>query len=278
MFHRPSTAVFALMLVTGTCPGSDDPDSIAVLRNVDPLDDTPGIEAPARPDRWDIRLGLVGAVHPDYIGSNDYETGLAPYFRINWKDRIVLSGRSVRARIFNNGRFSAGPLARLRGGRDEDDNDDLDGLGNGDRAIEVGGFMRYRTGPWRLRLNAVQDVADGHNGTVVEISTGLQVPAERPWVLLTGKTTWADQNYTDSYFGVSATQARRSGLPAFRPSAGIRDVGLSLASQVKLWRELSLVGVISYERLLGDAADSPLTQQVGDANQLSANVGLVYRF
>ena len=57
-----------LLLLTGTCTASDDPDQVAVLRNVDPLDDTPGIEAPLEPEVWDIRIGLLGAVHPDYAG------------------------------------------------------------------------------------------------------------------------------------------------------------------------------------------------------------------
>ena len=267
-----------LLLLTGTCAASDDPDQVAVLRNVDPLDDTPGIEAPLEPEVWDIRLGLLTAVHPDYAGSDDYETSLAPYFRINWKDTIVLGGRSVRARIYDRQGFSVGPLARLRGGRDEDDNDDLRGLGDDDRAVEVGGFARYRTGPYRLRLTAVHDVGGGHNGAVVEMGAGVQVPFDRPWFLLMGKATWADQDYTSSYFGITDRQAARSGLRPFRASAGIRDVGFSTSSRLTLWRGLSLVAVLNYERLLGDAADSPLTARLGDANQLSASTGLIYRF
>lgn len=278
MFFRRRYATIALLLLTGPCAGNDDPDQFAVLRNVDSLDDTPGIEAPLQPDIWDIRLGLLGAAHPDYAGSDDYDASLAPYFRINWKDTIILGGRSVRARILDRGGFSVGPVARLRGGRDEDDNDDLKGLGDDDGAVEVGGFLRYRTGPFRLRLTAVQDVAGGHKGAVAELGAGMQVPFDRPWFLLMGKTTWADQDYTNSYFGITGTQSARSGLPAFRASAGIRDVGFSLSTRLALWRGLSLVAVCNYERLLGDAADSPLTRQLGDANQLSASMGLVYRF
>ena len=276
-FQFPRGAILVLLLI-GTCAASDDPDQVAVLRNVDPLDDTPGVEAPLKPEVWDLRFGLLGAVHPDYAGSDDYETSLAPYFRINWKDTIVFGGRSLRARFYNHAGLSLGPLARLRGGRDEDDNKDLRGLGDDDRALELGGFLRYRTGPYRLRLNAVQDVAGGHNGAVVEMGAGLQVPFDRPWFLLMGKATWADQDYTNSYFGISARQAAGSGLRPFRASAGIRDVGFSLSSRLPLWRGLALVAVLNYERLLGDAADSPLTAGLGDANQLSASTGLIYRF
>lgn len=278
MYYKTCCGVIGWLLLTATCAASDDPDQVAVLRNVDSLDDTPGIEAPAKPEVWDLRLGLLGAVHPDYAGSDDYDTSLAPYFRINWKDTIVFSGRSLRARVFNRHGFSLGPVARLRGGRDEGDNDDLRGLGDDDNALEVGGFLRYRTGPYRLRLTAVHDVAGGHNGAVVEMGAGMQVPFERPWFLLMGKATWADQDYTSSYFGITPGQAAGSGLRPFAASAGIRDVGFSISSRLPLWRGLSLVAVLNYERLLGDAADSPLTARLGSPNQLSASTGFIYRF
>jgi outer membrane scaffolding protein for murein synthesis (MipA/OmpV family) len=89
-----------------------------LLESSDELDDTPGIEAPAEPDNWDILLGILAAVHPDYNGSNEYKTSAAPYFRIDWKERIIL------------------------GGRDENDNSALADLGDDESVIELGGFAR----------------------------------------------------------------------------------------------------------------------------------------
>jgi outer membrane scaffolding protein for murein synthesis (MipA/OmpV family) len=89
---------------------------------------------------------------------------------------------------------------------------------------------------------------------------------------------WADEDYTKSYFGVTASEAAASGMRPFQASAGVRDVGFTLSSRFPIWRQLSLVGAANYERLLGDAADSPLTDDRGDANQFSANLGLIYRF
>jgi len=268
----------AFLLCTGISFANDDPDRLAVLKAADALDDTPGIESAGKPKTWDLRLGILGGVHPDYLGSNDYEADAAPYFRINWKDRIILSGRAIYARVINGGPLSLGPLIRLRGGRDEDDNDDLEGLGDDDNAVEVGGFARYKHGPYRLRLTATQDVADGHHGALVEVGAGMQVPFAQPWFLLMGQMTWADQNYMNSYFGVSANEAARSGLRQFHATAGVRDVGFTLSTSVPIWRKLAFVSTVNYSRLLGDAADSPLTEDVGDANQFSATFGLIYRF
>ena len=91
-----------------------------------------------------IRYYDVTGVQTFALPIYGYKTSAAPYFRINWKDRIILSGRSLRARIINGGPLSLGPIVRLRGGRDEDDNPDLEGLGDDDTSIEVGGFARYK--------------------------------------------------------------------------------------------------------------------------------------
>ena len=248
-----------------------------MLESGDALDDTPGVEAPAEPDNWDIRLGLLAAVHPDYNGSNEYKTSAAPYFRINWKDRILLGGRSLRARIINGSALSIGPIARLRGGRDENDNSALAGLGDDESSIELGGFARYKHGPYRFRMTADQDISDGHNGALVEMGAGVQIPFARPWFVLTGEITWADEDFIKSYFGVTTTEARRSGMREYPLGAGIRDVGLSISSRLPIWRERSLVAALNYSRLLNDAAESPLTEDRGGADQFSANMGLIYR-
>ena len=39
-----------------------------------------------------------------------------------------------------------------------------------------------------------------------------------------------------------------------------------------------MVGELIYERLIGDAADSPIVQVGGDVNQLTAKLGLSYKF
>ncbi|RME66165.1 MAG: MipA/OmpV family protein [Alphaproteobacteria bacterium] len=90
--------------------------------------------------------------------------------------------------------------------------------------------------------------------------------------------TWASGNYMRRYFGVSESQAQASGLPAFRAKAGVRDVSARIVGRYRLHAHWTLLGVMRYGRLVGDAHDSPLVRQRGSANQFLSGVGLTYAF
>ena len=79
----------------------------------------------------------------------------------------------------------------------------------------------------------------------------------------------------DAFFGVSAAQSAGSGLAEFNPSSGIKSVGGSLGIFYQFTENWGAQGVLAYERLIGDAADSPI---VKDEDQYQAFLGLVYRF
>jgi hypothetical protein len=88
---------------------------------------------------------------------------------------ISSSSRGPRSapNLVNYDGFKAGPIARYRFGRDEDDNNALDGLGDVNDSIELGGFLKYEIGIWSAGLTVAQDVAGGHEGLVAEATAGV---------------------------------------------------------------------------------------------------------
>ena len=81
-----------------------------------------------------------------------------------------------------------------------------------------------------------------------------------------------------TYFGIDGRQSRLSGMREFDADAGLRDAGIRVVSRFKIHgRWLGLLA-LSYTHMLGDAEDSPLVEERGDANQYLANVGLLYQF
>ena len=88
--------------------------------------------------------------------------------------------------------------------------------------------------------------------------------------------TYGDSDYTETYFGVDAVDAGRSGLRQFDADAGIRDVRVPLMAMFSFSESWHLVGGVIYTRLLGDAADSPVTDDRGSENQFFAGLGLAY--
>ncbi len=236
----------------------------------------PGDEQFVRDD-WYVRIGIIGGAVPGYLGSDHYEGSYAPRLKIVWRDRLFLNDRQLGANVYKSGSLSFGPFIRYTGGR-SDNNEGLEGLGRIDRTLTAGGFLNYNFGVLRFKSEVQKDILDEQQGTLAILRLGTRVPWSRPVVTVYASTTWASNEYMNSFFGVNAVQAVRTGLPAFDPDAGIRDVALSVSTGYRIRENWSLGGHVEYRRLLGDAADSPLVDLQGSANQFVIGMGLNYTF
>jgi outer membrane protein len=67
-------------------------------------------------------------------------------------------------------------------------------------------------------------------------------------------------------------------LPIYRPSGGVHAVAVASGVTYALSNRWGLFGFARYERLVGDAAKSPIVRQFGSRNQLSGGIGLNYTF
>jgi outer membrane protein len=176
-------------------------------------------------------------------------------------------------------RLSIGPTIDLDFGRSERDSNALRGLGGVPFSFEVGADITYMAGATRIELEATQDIADGHGGGTADFTVARTLYRGTRFALAgSAVLTIATSKYLKSFFGVTARQAAASGLPEFHPSGGLKDGVLSLHGDYTLTKHWSVLGMLSYERLLGDAAASPLVQLRGDPNQISGALFAVYSF
>jgi outer membrane protein len=109
----------------------------------------------------------------------------------------------------------------------------------------------------------------------VELSVGANLPFKKPLVSVALGTTWASDDYMESFFGISSTQSANSGLKTYDADAGIKDISLSMTAGYPLTNRWRLGGKVEYKRLVGDAADSPVVE---DENQFLAGIGISYHF
>ncbi|MFN4164453.1 MAG: MipA/OmpV family protein [Ferrovibrio sp.] len=234
---------------------------------------------------WDIRLGAGALYQPDYEGSDDYEVAPLPLISISYRDLVFLRGPSLGVNAFTwqgprpTDKLQLGPLVRYQMGRDEDDNDDLRGMGDIDSGAELGAFLNYSAGPWSAGVTVFQDVSSAHDGLTAKFAGGYRHsfgPKLRARAELS--TTWASDDYTETFFGVTALQSQRSGMRRFQAEGGIKDVGLTLDLDYSLTQHWGLTGRLGYKRLLGDAADSPLVEDRGSPDQLMTGLFLSYKF
>ncbi|MCH2393059.1 MipA/OmpV family protein [Oceanibaculum sp.] len=234
---------------------------------------------------WDIRLGGGGLVRPEYEGSDEYKVSALPVLMVNYRDMVFLHGTTLGANALtlqgpNPGdKLQVGPLVRYRFGRDQDDSDDLRGMGDIDGAVELGGFISYSTGPWSAGLTLFRDVSDAHDGMTAELSAGHRMQLG-PKLMLRSEisTTWADDNYMQAYYGVTGVQSARSGMRQYQAESGFQDAGITFDLDYLLTENWSITGRVGYKRMLGDAADSPLVADLGSEDQFSTGLYITYKF
>jgi outer membrane protein len=240
---------------------------------------TPDLEGRPEPV-WRFSAGAGPGVTPDYEGSDDYK--FVPVFAARAQRQeifVALTGTTAIANVLPDPVFRLGPLLRVRASRDDVENDAVDSLGNVDTAVELGAFAGFEVDGWEGEVEIAQDVADAHGGFLV----GLQLAHTwdvLPALPITAKTftTWASHDYMQSYFGIDAAGSMRSGLDTFGAESGFKNVGLNVGARHTLASNWILSGIISYARLLGDAADSPVTADVGSANQWFGTLIVTYVF
>jgi MipA family protein len=230
-----------------------------------------------------VAVGIGAA--PDYDGSDDLR--MIPFVLgdVRWRG-VTFELRGLRGRVdlAADPRLSIGPVIGARLDRNNADGPVglLPDIGT---AVEAGGFVGYRLGgdelgqgSVQLELSVVHDVSNTHNGLLATASAGYTV-VRRPdsFLSVDVQTTWASADYTRTYFGVTPADALRSGLAAYRPGAGFRDVGAGLTAGYYFDRHFGVIGRIGTGYLVGDTADSPITDQ-GRRWQPLGGLTLSYRF
>ncbi|SHO51879.1 MipA/OmpV family protein [Desulfopila aestuarii] len=274
--HLFIASIFSTMLfIDNVSAESDALDEADLWAGIaEDIDEAPGYEDPADKDRnWTVSIGLSGGVSPDYEGSDDYDFGYGPNISASWRDIIFYKGKTLGANIINDKNFKTGPILSWASGRDEDDNDNLDGLGDIDSSVEAGGYVAYRKETLRFRAEVRQDIGSGHDGALVELQGGTTLPFENPRVFVGLGTTWASDKYMESYFGINSRQSAASGYERYNAESGIKDVNVSMTGGYSITNRWRIGGMLMYKRLVGDAADSPIVE---DKNQFIMGLGISY--
>jgi hypothetical protein len=157
-----------------------DPNQILLADTLAP--DYPGIdlsrpmmveEVKKREPAWSVGAG-VGMV-PDYEGSEDYKGVPLLFARAGWNSGqyVQFFGNMLKANLIAGNTWSVGPLARYRGKRDDDvDNNKVKRMREIDEAIELGGFVGYMIDNWHVSFLVAQDVSDAHDGMVATLEAG----------------------------------------------------------------------------------------------------------
>jgi len=243
-------------------------------------------DEPAPADSWHGMILFGVGVGPQYEGSEDYEA--MPLFAGSFSRGNLYMGfedATFRANFLDSDSYEFGPLVSFASGREEDiDNTAVAALGSIDTATELGAFAAYSwplTADSRMRLGGeyLRDVSDVYGSWRGGISLGYSREIASRWSLnIDAALRLVSDDFADTFFSVSSNGSSASGLDQYRAQGGADNFGVTLVLGYRLTDNLGLFGAAAIQRLLGDAADSPIVADAGNPDQAMVGVGIAYLY
>ena len=225
----------------------------------------------------DFTVGIGPGVAPDYEGSDEYR--LVPTWLISADDLyhpdtyVTLAGPVLRSNFVPHPHLRAGLSGQYIPERNDVEDDDVDEMGSVDAAFLLGGvfgwdFFSSPDIEFAALVDLRYDVAGDSGYLITPRLSYVNRISNRVSISTELFSNYASEDYMDEHFGVSVADAVSSGLDTFGADEGFKDVGLSLSVNYRFAQKWSVSLLGGYTRLLGDAADSPVVDDRGDANQL----------
>lgn len=247
--------------------GGVTPTPAAAVAAGTPLSDGPDLV-------FTLRGGVATA--PDYFGSGD--STLAPDigFSLNYLALGPLNfgtaDGSSREGLGLRGSF------RFVDERTAADNAELTGLNDVDATYELGLGLGYTTYTFEAFADLRYGLA-GHEAFVGELGADVKMhPSDRLTLSAGPRVLLGTDKYADTYFGVTGAEALASAgrFSAYEPGGGVVSAGVELGARYDLNEAWGVEGAVTYDRLVGDAADSPIVEQ-GDRDQYGLRIGVTRR-
>lgn len=224
---------------------------------------------------WQLQIGAGAVVKPTYEGASAYEITPVPIVSAEFFGRVKIDAGGLGFKLLNEGPFRVDLTVGYDGGRDEDDDDRLRGMGDIDFGVTVGGKASYSIGAATLFVSLDQTI-DGSEGLIARAGVAYTQPVTQSLILgARASIAFADDNYMQAYFGVDSGQSARSGHAAYSASAGLKSVDVAASATYRFDQHWHLRAEQSVGILTGDAADSPI---VAETVQSKTMLMLGYRF
>jgi MipA family protein len=276
-----------LLSVSGTGVRSAAADATVDANNIPPAaapeKNDPGLPDPFS-DSWKVSLGGGAINGARYPGSRyDFTRGL-PLVSLSYGRFFVgaLPGGSAPAGtgayLLHTEHWSVGldVGGDARKPRRSTDDPILRGWGDIKGTIRGGAFASYTRDWLSVRGSISDDLGGQHEGILASLAVEATYhPTQRLTLFMGPEVTWANNQYTQTFFGIDAAQGQIAGIAPYRAGSGINTLGASAGAVSMLTDRWSVVAYVDYGRLRGDATDSPVTT---DKTQRMYGAFVMYRF
>lgn len=221
-----------------------------------------------------FEIGLGALVSPDYAGASSYGVSPRPYFSVEY---LSIPGIGSFGGPDGLG-LSIGPSFGYTGKRSDEDFPILSGLDDVDATYQAGLRVGYE---WKHAevYGAARYAFGGAEGFLGDIGANYILRPTSVLTITAGPVvTMASSGYTDDYFSVSVAESLASGgrFDAYDADGGFENVGVQASVRYEFQRDWYLNAEASYNRIVGDAADSPVVD-AGSRDQFTVGLGISRR-
>lgn len=233
---------------------------------------------------WIVTLGGGVQAAPRYEGASKMTfSAVLSDFDIRRADEPASFGAPDDAfswPVWDNRGFSFGPAADIRDGRSHRDEPELRGIHSFGPTLDAGIYAEYWPIENFLRFHGeLRQALQGRQGLVADLAADWVQPVNDFTFSLGPRLSLANGTYMRESFGISPQESAVNGeLPPYRALAGVKSVGAlaSLAYQITPAWKATIYD--KYDRLVGNAARSPIVDRLGSADQNTLGLNLSYSF
>jgi len=225
-----------------------------------------------------LALGAGVQQMPSWSGAASHRQTPIPYFDFEWPDHVSLSSLDgLQLDLVGGPVLHGGVYGDYQWGRDSDDLGALRGhVTTLSPRLTLGGYLE-----WQLteRFDVGSDLSHDLDGAGAYLR--LYAEFDLPAVGLLQHSIavrWQamDQAAMRRYFGIGPAQADALEVEAWHPGAGSQLAELEYSVFMPTSLHTGLAAAISWGRLLGGAAASPLVTRYGSRNQVTESLAFIY--
>ncbi|WP_031549161.1 MipA/OmpV family protein [Parvularcula oceani] len=226
---------------------------------------------------WNLEVGGGGVYGFAPLGDDPYKLNFTPWVSFSHRDRVyanLLDG--VGYNVVKTDRLRMG--AQLRPSYTLDS--DVEGLDRPSTGVDLTGYAFTR-----LPANFVvggrieRDVTGASDGFAYYASLARRDITRIGLLQSTVYTRAGGDRRARAYYGVTEAEEAATGIDGFEPDGGFQAVGAGFLMMTPIGDRYAIGAFANYERVLGDAARSPLVRRSeAEENILRTGVVLVRRF
>jgi MipA family protein len=229
-----------------------------------------------------VTLGGYGGSEPSFLGSESYVGTFRPIidiYRAGDRTWLTLPTDAYSFTLYSAGDFRFGVAGDYIINRSHHDDSAVKGLPDINYTAELGAFAEYYPVPFlRTRFELLQGVS-GADGLEANLMGDYILSPDPRWLFTVGpRLQLVNTQYQSTFFSIGTTASGLSGLPPYKASGGLGSAGIDATVRYYLTEQLSLRAFAEWDRLLGDAEESPLVIFRGSDDQYQFGLGVTYRF